>query len=294
MRKLFIVVVSLTVLILAWTPVQASAAAGLTFTVSSNADVSRGETVSVPITVSNNTGFMAVGFAVTYDPNVLEIIGFIAPMGDMPLNTQTEMTATPGNQWLSLINTNFADWSGNGTVVNIFFNVKSTAPAGASPIFLAFTSTPDGAPVSISGDIFSEATTVSGSVNVARDVNSRDINNNGTDNSSSRVVNDNSDDPGNESGSSSNSDPRSDSGLIEPVIDDGGFIGAPYTEDRNGSEVARTTTSRSGETNSGSDFGRPPRTGVPDMTGQVAIVCVLLASSVALAAYILRRKIFKA
>lgn len=145
---------------------QVYAADNLAFTVGSNVNATRGGIVTVPITVSNNPGFAATGLIVTYDPNVLEITGVATPVASMPLNSQFALTSTPGTQWIHLVNTNLVDWKGNGIVVNMTFNVKSTAPVGTSSVTLAFTGSPDGTPANANGDIINTAEIVSGSVNI--------------------------------------------------------------------------------------------------------------------------------
>jgi len=167
MKKFLAVTITLAFLLAAALPPQAYAVGGLTFSAASNVSAARGGQVSVPIIVSNNPGFAFVGLAVTYDPNVLEIAGISAPVAAMPLNSQSTLTSTPGIQWVSLINTRAVNWDGNGTVASLTFNVKSTAPAGASAVALAFTSDPNGTPVNSAGRLLSGAAAVSGSVNIA-------------------------------------------------------------------------------------------------------------------------------
>lgn len=166
MKKILAV---LTVLSLLFTvQFQAYAAVGWpTYTLESNVPATRDETVTVPITVSNNPGFTSVGFVVTYNPNVLEIVSVSQATAAMPLNPQFALTSTPGSQWIHLINTNLIDWSGNGVVVNIDFKVKSNAPNGSTPIYLAFTSSPDGTPSNANSNILTDARVFSGSVNVS-------------------------------------------------------------------------------------------------------------------------------
>jgi hypothetical protein len=167
MRRLVVTAtIALLFILAAYIPLQAFANDELTFTVGSSASASGGETVIVPINVSGNPGFMVVGLVVTYDPNVLEITNVTAPVSAMPLNSQFALTTTPGTQWIHLINTNFTDWSGNGAVVNIAFNVKTTAAAGESPISLAFVNSPDGTPVTAAGNILRGARAISGKVNI--------------------------------------------------------------------------------------------------------------------------------
>jgi hypothetical protein len=145
----------------------ASANAGPTFTINSNIPAVRGTTVTVPITVSNNPGFTAVGLVVSYNPDVLVIADVTAPVAAMPLNTQFTLTSNPGTQWVHLVNTGLVDWSGNGIVANISFHVIQTARLGTSPITITFTNTPDGTPGNSNSEILSDSTLISGSINVS-------------------------------------------------------------------------------------------------------------------------------
>ena len=147
-------------------PVAVSASNELTFAVDTNVSAEINGTVTIPIIVSNNPGFTAVGLVVMYDPNVLEIISVTAPVAAMPLSSQFALTTVPGTQWILLINDNLIDWQGNGVVANVMFNVKSDAPFGINAVNLAFTVIPDGTPGNMNGDILRTARTVSGSVNI--------------------------------------------------------------------------------------------------------------------------------
>ncbi|MCL1819848.1 MAG: cohesin domain-containing protein [Oscillospiraceae bacterium] len=168
MKKLLPTIIALT-LLFAVASTAYAAPGWPTYTVGADVSAARGETVTVPISVSSNPGFTSVGFVVSYNPNVLEIANVTAEQAAMPLNPQFAYTTVPGTQWIHLINTNLVDWSGNGTVVNITFYVKEDAPDGLSRIFLDFTGTPDGTPANSNGDILSDARVISGSVDVSGD-----------------------------------------------------------------------------------------------------------------------------
>lgn len=166
MKKILAVMIALSLLFAV--QLQAYAATGQpTYTIESNIPATWGGTVTVPITVSNNPGFTSVGFVVTYNPNVLEIVSVSPATTAMPLNSQFVLTSNPGTQWIHLINTNLVDWSGNGDVVNISFKVKSNAPLGSSPVYLGFTTSPDGTPANTNSVVLSDARVNSGSVNVS-------------------------------------------------------------------------------------------------------------------------------
>ncbi|MCL2188382.1 MAG: cohesin domain-containing protein [Defluviitaleaceae bacterium] len=158
--------ITAVVLAAALLPVRVTATTDLTFTVGSVNAVTRGGTVSIPVMVSNNTGFTAVGLVLTFNPNVLEITGVTPLTAQMPLNAQFALTGTPGTQWIHMVNTNLVDWYGNGPLLNINFTVSANAPLGASNIGLAFTTAPSGAPANANGDILHSAITIDGSITV--------------------------------------------------------------------------------------------------------------------------------
>ena len=166
MKKTLVVAIAFCVLALGWTPLIASSSpAACTFSIGSAITAARGSNITVPVTVSNNPGFCAVGLVVAYDPNALEITGVTAPISAMPLNSEFKLTTSPGTQWVSLVNTALYDWTGNGTVANISFRVKQDAPIGASPVGLAFTGAPNGAPSNANGNIL-DAAASGGSINI--------------------------------------------------------------------------------------------------------------------------------
>ena len=147
--------------------VVANPAAAFTFTAASNVSATRGNTVTVPVTVSNNPGFTSVAFDVDYNSSVLEIRSVTARNTAMPLSSQFALTTTPGRQRIHLINTNLADWGGGGALVDITFNVRSNASTGVSAVTLSFADFPFGEPANAAGHVFMDARTASGSVNVS-------------------------------------------------------------------------------------------------------------------------------
>jgi hypothetical protein len=138
---------------------------GLTFTVPSNINAERGQDINIPINVANNPGFQVVGLVVRFDPDVLNLRAVNAPVAAMPLNPQFALSLEQGEQWISLLNPNFIDWSGSGAVVMLTFEVLSDAILGASAISVEFTTSPDGAPFDAAGDAVN-ASTVNGGVMV--------------------------------------------------------------------------------------------------------------------------------
>jgi len=168
MKKFFSAVTVIVIMLSLGTASQLHALSdGPSFSIASNMPAVRGGTITLPITVSNNPGFSAVGFVLTFDPNVLALTGVTAPVADMPLNAQFELTSQAGSQWIHLVNAQTSNWYGNGVIANLTFNVLSTASIGESPVSLAFTTTPDGTPGNAGGEVLNNATVTAGSVNVA-------------------------------------------------------------------------------------------------------------------------------
>ena len=233
MKRILATALALIFILAAGAYVTAAASGTLTFSITSDIPTARGESVTIPINVSNNPGFVAVGLVLVYDPDVLEIAGVTAPVAAMPLNSQFELTSTPGNQWISLLNTDLVDWSGNGTVAYVTFFVKTDAPLGASIVTLGFTSMPEGSPANSDGVVIGSVR-VPGSINVA-------------------------------------------AVSTAPPPTNGGFIGGlPDASDNAGSTTA----------NSGSDYGRAPQTGAPDILMIAVGVTACLITSAALWGYV--------
>jgi len=162
MKRLLTAVIFTLFFFMAAFPVRLHAG-GLTFSVGS-VGAATGDNVVVPINVSGNPGFVSASLVVYYDPNALEILRIEAPVAEMPLSPQFAHTTTPGVQWLSFINTGLVDWSGNGTLANIYFSIKPNAVLGANNVLLTFTDIPDGTPGNAVGGIINDAATVSGHV----------------------------------------------------------------------------------------------------------------------------------
>jgi len=158
MKKILTIMLLIVFLSSVATPLQASALAGPTFTVGLNVQAQRGGTVTVPITVSNNPGFAAVGFVLSFNPNDLTLTRVEPTRPELPLNTNFALSSVQGNQWISLINEqNPSDFKGNNVVIaNLYFNVKSTAAIGSTSVNLAFTTAPDGIPANFNGEVLNE------------------------------------------------------------------------------------------------------------------------------------------
>jgi hypothetical protein len=176
------------------------------------------------------------------------IVGVTAPVAAMPINPRFALTSVQGTQWIHLINTDLTDWGDTGTVVNITFHVKPTAPTGISSVNLSFTAMPDGAPGNAVGNILSGARTISGSV----DVVAVTIDTSGTEGIiGTEGTNNNTDD-----GSDGNTSERQPLSVIDAGEIVGEFIGAPYTPELD--DVGAGTV-HGPDRNQG--FGRVPQTG---------------------------------
>lgn len=254
MKKHLAISITLIILLVIISPIPAFAAGNtLTFSIESNISVIRGDAITVPVNVSNNPGFTAVGLVVNYDPDVLTITGVSAPVSAMPLNPQFALTSNPGTQWISLINMNLNDWTGNGPVANVTFNVKSDAPLGVSAIALTFTGVPDGTPCNSNGDIIRNSVRVTGSVDV-------------TDGGGIGGVN---------TTQGTSSAPPADGGGSGEFI--GNLSGNPEKA------VSNASTNTAG-------FGRVPQTGVADTAEIIAAAVVILVVTIVLWGRILLSK----
>ncbi|MDR1690177.1 MAG: hypothetical protein LBS21_16465 [Clostridiales bacterium] len=163
MRRITAYLLSLVLLLIFPVKLGATEPEEFTFSAAENVRANRGETITVPVSVSGNTGFAAVGFTVTYNTNVLEIIR-VEQASDLPLNPEFALTTVPGSQIVHLVNAQTGgDWFGSGTIFNITFSVKPDAPLGESIIGLSYTSVPDGKPAKADGSI-ADAALISGRV----------------------------------------------------------------------------------------------------------------------------------
>jgi hypothetical protein len=307
MKKSFAIVTALAFLFMAWTPKQLYASDGPTFSVGSTGAVTSGENITVPITVSNNPGFTTAGLVVSYDPNVLEITGVTAPVASMPLNPQFSLTSTPGTQWVHLINTDLADWNGNGTVANVTFNAKTNAANASSAVSLSFTNAPSGTPMNAAGATLAGSQTYSGSVNVAS--NNTGGGTSGSGGGSGVLLSGSASNTDGNGGGSDNTNHFAGSDDTHPSdssapynIVDGAFIGNPTPLGSVAADTAISTgtgadTTRTGVSNGAvsqrngrnSNFGIVPQTNAPDILAAAAALCLSLAASVVLCVYIRRK-----
>lgn len=164
MKRAFVLSLITLITLAPWLVIGVYAANAPDFSLAPNLTAEPGETITVPITVSNNPGFTTVGLVVTYDPAVLQIANVTAPEAAMPLSPQFLLATGQDTQWIRLVNPQTQDWSGDGVVANVTFNVSPTANPSTSNISLTFTSSPDGSPGNAVGAVFQDARVVSGSV----------------------------------------------------------------------------------------------------------------------------------
>ena len=138
-----------------------------TFTVG-NTTAPRNGTATVPIRVSNNPGFAAVGLTVRYDPNLLQLTGATGPVVEMGI-PYFALSDNPGEQILLLINPQGDDWNGNGTVANLTFNVISPTE-DTTDITIEFNQAHNGWPTTTDGIRLYDTTTQPGRVTIGPEI----------------------------------------------------------------------------------------------------------------------------
>ena len=152
MRKIISAVLATTLLSFYFAS-PALAAANPVFYIDTSIPATIDQTVTVPINVAGNPGFSAVGLVVTYDPAVLQLTGVIPLVPEMPRNPFHAPSTVAGTQRIHFVNLGPEDWSGDGAIANLVFNVNPGASLGASPISLSFTEEPVGMPGNAVGNI---------------------------------------------------------------------------------------------------------------------------------------------
>ena len=105
-----------------------------------NASCAAGGTVSIPITVSGNTGFANLGIEIGYDSSVLTLRSAAAAQTGAIYTPAQNITANPYNMILDSTTNN----SYNGTLATLEFEVAGNAAAGNYPITVSFFSGRDG------------------------------------------------------------------------------------------------------------------------------------------------------
>jgi len=319
MKRICVIATLLVFLSATFAPMQVYAS-DIEFSIGgANVPIARGTTVTFPIVVRGNPGFTFVGLVVNYNPNVFQVTGVTAPVAAMPLNQQFQLSTTPGTQWVSLISANLSDWTGNGTVAYITFNVRADAPLGPSALTLGFTSSPDGTPVNAVGEVLGEvtgtATTSGGSVSVYPSVpvatptpspspspspTPTPGQGGGTGNSNIQYApyapgdaiyadsppGDGPDNP-NDSDNSDDTDDSDDPS--DATVGD--FIGNPFIPDDDfGDYFLNETDNPDTGNTSNTDFGSVPQTGIPGVFGMAVIMFLGIVTTAAMWTYVYRRR----
>lgn len=93
-----------------------------------------GESVSIPITLSGNTGFSNLGIEICYDSSVMTLKNAAAGQTGATYTAAQSITANPYNMgWDSTSNNTF-----NGTLATLDFEIAGNAAAGKYPITVSY------------------------------------------------------------------------------------------------------------------------------------------------------------
>ncbi len=95
-----------------------------------------GDTIVVPIDISNNPGLSAITVSVTYDSSVLEYKSFI--VGNVL--SEVEAVAHPSRNLIRVVTSELGNKKGNGTIISFEFTIKKTADEKFYPINLKYNS----------------------------------------------------------------------------------------------------------------------------------------------------------
>jgi len=164
MKKVLITALVLILLSSVYIPMLAtSTPAPLVFSAGREVEAPRGREVMVPISVSGNgwhnvrrspsdigtlraNGFAAVTLKVWADSDVMSLSRVEAVRPRQLAYDEAINQIIPGEewQWISLVTSGRPDnWSENGEVARLFFDVKSDAPLGRSNVTIGFTADPE-------------------------------------------------------------------------------------------------------------------------------------------------------
>ena len=133
MKRIFALLVLMATLLTVLPVMSATAADTLTFAVE-NVTASKGTTVEVDVTVSNNPGIVSFKLVVSYDEDVLELVS--AKDAAFTGMNYSETTSNPfAINWVDTLNPNNTT---NGTVSTLTFRVKDTAKLGKTDIKLSY------------------------------------------------------------------------------------------------------------------------------------------------------------
>ena len=108
-------------------------ATGMTVSVGT-ATCTAGESVSIPITLSGNTGFSNLGIEIEYDNTALTLTNVTAGQTGATYTAAQSITANPYNMgWDSTSNNTF-----NGALATLDFEIAANAAAGNYPITVGY------------------------------------------------------------------------------------------------------------------------------------------------------------
>ncbi|MGN0171522.1 MAG: cohesin domain-containing protein, partial [Acutalibacteraceae bacterium] len=97
-----------------------------------------GETVEVPVTITNNTGFAFIKLMFSYDPEVFEPVAKADIVKGDVMASGTMLVNIKGDDNFLFTCDDVANMTGDGVLVTITMKVKDTAPAGKAAINLTY------------------------------------------------------------------------------------------------------------------------------------------------------------
>ncbi|MBQ3094178.1 MAG: hypothetical protein IJC52_03305 [Clostridia bacterium] len=139
MKRIFAMLSAVLALVFCLTALPVSAAPVATASIGT-VTAARGETVTVPVSITQISGIGAIALHIRYDGSVLECIDAqaVGIMNQLDMTTaNTEPQNRPNEVWLTGMG--LKGMNGSGELMQIQFKVKDNAPAGLSP--LEFTAT---------------------------------------------------------------------------------------------------------------------------------------------------------
>ncbi|MCL2819250.1 MAG: hypothetical protein FWD38_00240 [Oscillospiraceae bacterium] len=158
MKKIIVILLVLVFILSPLIPGKVSANPGATrFEIGSNIVATRDRQLVVPVSVTGNPdGFAAVGLEFVFNPAHLQLKtarlrtdGVAPPSPTLRISAETDIKdVSDGTQWISIVDTrNLADWSGEGVLMNLTFDVVAPSSVESTTINMDFTSSPNGRPV---------------------------------------------------------------------------------------------------------------------------------------------------
>ncbi|MDR2571966.1 MAG: hypothetical protein LBD23_16940 [Oscillospiraceae bacterium] len=285
MKKITILILLSVFLLSINSSLSVYANTALTFTVVSPEEpVQPGSNrVILPIRANNNPGFAAVGFMLTFDDEILEFVNLDNPRILPNIHNQPYTGNSP--QWISLVNiATPSDWNGD-ILGELVFNVRASAQEGSSShVTLAITTGRNGTPASMDGTLLSNPPMVPGSVRVGPQIDDPTVSPSPSPDPSPSPSPDPSPSPSpgtSPSPSPGPGDPGGPGGPGGPGTPGGpggpgpGGPGTTPSPDPSPSPSPDVSPSPGPGTNgngNNGNFGDVPKTGVPSITGTIAIM----------------------